>query len=218
MTPAPAVAGHRPGGQGTPGVLAAIAAIAAVAALSAAFTFIPWLHAHGLYLRDAVMGQGASGQWWRLLTAMWVHLGWRHWLADLLATAGLLLLVGREARTLAMLAVLVACGVAVQLVLCRVPSVGWYGGLSGALHGLALWGGLRLLQGDGWSRGIGVMLCLGVLVKTWLEQSWLAPVVFDPQWGFGVVRVSHAAGALAGLALWLAQEWWQRRRGTTPAA
>ncbi|WP_420992910.1 rhombosortase [Cupriavidus sp. 30B13] len=193
-----------------------VAALAATAALGAAFTFVPWLHAHGLYLRDAVLGHGAAGQWWRLFTAMWVHLGWRHWLADLLAAAGLLLLVGREARGGAMFAVLLACGVAVQLALCRVPAVGWYGGLSGALHGLALWGGLRLLRGDGWSRGIGVLLCLGVLVKTWLEQSWLAPVVFDAQWGFGVVRISHAAGAVAGLALWLLQEWWERRRGPAP--
>ncbi|MDW3687061.1 rhombosortase [Cupriavidus sp. CV2] len=200
-----------------PGWLGVLAVLALTAALGAAFTFVPWLHAHGLYLRDAVMGHGAAGQWWRLLTAMWVHLGWQHWLADLLAAAGLFLLIGREARAGAMLAVLLACGVAVQLALCRVPSVGWYGGLSGALHGLALWGGLRLLHGSGVSRVLGVALCLGVLVKTWLEQSWLAPVVFDAQWGFGVVRISHAAGALAGLGLWLVQEWWQRRHGQPPA-
>lgn len=206
--PAPPPAAASP--STLPGVLAALAA---TATLGAAFTFIPWLHAHGLYLRDAVLGHGAAGQWWRLLTAMWVHLGWRHWLADLLAAAGLLLLVGREARGGVMFAVLLSCGVAVQLALCRVPSVGWYGGLSGALHGLALWGGLRLLRGDGWSRATGVLLCLGVLVKTWLEQSWLAPVVFDAHWGFGVVRISHAAGAVAGLALWLLQEWWERRHG-----
>jgi rhomboid family GlyGly-CTERM serine protease len=192
---------------------ALLGALAAMAAMSAAFTFVPWLHAQGLYLRDAVMGHGVAGQWWRLFTAMWVHLSWQHWLADLLAAVGLMLLIGREARAGAMLAVLVASGVAVQLALCRVPSVGWYGGLSGALHGLALWGGLRLLTGSGVSRVSGVVLCLGVLVKTWLEQSWLAPVVFDAQWGFGVVRISHAAGALSGLVLWLLQEWWQRRQG-----
>ncbi len=192
-------------------------ALAAVAALGAAFTFVPWLHAHGLYLREAVMERGVAGEWWRLFTAMWVHLGWRHWLANLLAAAGLLLLIGREARAGAMLAVLFASGVAAQLMLCRVPSVAWYGGLSGALHGLALWGGLRLLSGGGASRAIGVALCLGVLAKTWLEQSWLAPVVFDAQWGFGVVRAAHAAGAAAGLALWLLQEWWRRRPGQPSA-
>jgi len=206
-----------PQGAGKDGGAAAwplLGAAAGVAALSALFTFVPWLHAHGLYLRDAVLG----GQWWRLATAMWVHLGWRHWLADALAAAGLLLLAGRAARTGALLGVLVACGLATQLALLRVPGIAWFGGLSGALHGLALWGGLRLLQVPGLSRGIGVGLCLGVLAKVWLEQSWLAPVVFETAWGFSVVRAAHAAGALAGLALWLAGEWLGARRGTGSAA
>jgi rhomboid family GlyGly-CTERM serine protease len=193
------------------------AAVGAVALLSALFTFVPWLHAHGLYLRDAVMGHGWSGQWWRLLTAMWVHLNAGHWLADVLAAAGLLLLIARETRSGAMLVALLVLGVAVQLTLLFVPSVHWYGGLSGALHGLALWGGLRLMHGEAGSRQIGVVLTIGGLVKVWLEQSWLAAVVFDPDWGFGVVRGAHAAGAIAGFALWLLQDWWRRRSAAPPA-
>jgi len=196
------------GGSGAtwPGVLAAIAAVWAVSAL---MTFVPALHAGGLYLRDAVR---LEGQWWRLAGAMWVHLDWRHWLADAGAAAGLLLLAGRAASARSMLLVLVVCGIAVQLALLRVPAVGWYGGLSGALHGLALWGALGLLRLPGLSRLIGVVLCVGVIAKVWLEQSWLAPVVFDPAWGFGVVRAAHAAGAVAGFACWLLQEWWYSRR------
>ncbi|WP_039010145.1 rhombosortase [Cupriavidus sp. IDO] len=195
-----------------PGVLAAIAA---VWALSALFTFVPWLHAHGLFLRDAVR---TDHEWWRLLSAMWAHLGWRHWLADACAAAGLLLLAGREARARDMLLVLLICGVAAQIALLRVSAVGWYGGLSGALHGLALWGALTLLRGAGLSRVIGVLLSLGVLVKVWLEQSWLAPIVFEPSWGFGVVRAAHATGAVAGLVCWVLQEWWRGRAGGGPDA
>ncbi|MNT45435.1 Rhomboid family protein [compost metagenome] len=153
-----------------------------------------------------------DGQWWRLATAMWVHLGGRHWLADLLAATGLLAVAGRTASARSMLLVLVACGIAVQVALLRVPAVSWYGGLSGALHGLALWGALGLLRAPGFSRALGVLLCLGVLVKVWLEQSWLAPVVFEPALGFGVVRAAHAAGAVAGLLCWVLQEWWLARR------
>ncbi|SDD24342.1 rhomboid family GlyGly-CTERM serine protease [Cupriavidus sp. YR651] len=194
-------------GPGWPAMLATVAGVAIVAAL---FTFVPWLHAHGLYLRDAVY---VDHQWWRVVTAMWVHLDWRHWLADVAAAAGLLLLAGRATRVREMLAVLLVSGLAVQIALLRIPSIGWYGGLSGALHGLALWAGLRLLQAPGWSRGIGVVMCLVVLGKIWIEQSWLAAVVFDPSWGFGVVRAAHAAGAVAGLACWVLQEWWGTRRG-----
>lgn len=188
-----------------------LATVAGVAALAALFTFMPWLHAHGLYLRDAVR---IDGQWWRIVTAMWVHLDVKHYIADVAATSGLLLLAGRIARVRAMLAVLVISGLAVQVALLRLPAIGWYGGLSGAAHGLALWAALRLLQAPGVSRLIGVVTCVIVLGKVWLEQSWLAAIVFDPQWGFGVVRAAHAAGAVAGLACWLVQEWWIQRRGT----
>lgn len=188
---------------------AMLATIAAVAALAAFFTFVPWLHAHGLYVRDAVR---FDHQWWRLVTAMWAHLDWRHWLGDVAAASGLLLLAGRETRPRAMLTVLVICGITVQIALLRLPAIGWYGGLSGALHGLALWTGLRLLPAPGLSRLIGVVTCVAVLAKVWIEQSWLAAIVFDPSWGFGVVRAAHAAGAVAGLACWLAQEWWGNRR------
>ncbi|MBR7540169.1 hypothetical protein KC221_28705, partial [Mycobacterium tuberculosis] len=80
------------------------------------FTFMPWLHAHGLYLRDAVR---IDGQWWRIVTAMWVHLDGKHYIADVAATSGLLLLAGRIARVRAMLAVLVISGLAVQVALLR---------------------------------------------------------------------------------------------------
>lgn len=190
---------------GWPAMLATVAGMAAVAAL---FSFVPWMHAHGLYVRDAVR---LDHQWWRLVTAMWVHLGWQHYLADVAATAGLLLLAGRVTRVREMVTVLLICGVAAQVALLRMPAVGWYGGLSGAAHGLALWTALRLLPVPGWSRLIGVVTCVIVLGKVWIEQSWLAAIVFDPSWGFGVVRGAHAAGAVAGLACWLLQEWWGQR-------
>ena len=185
------------------------AACAGVAALSAAFSFMPWLYAVGLYQRDAVR----TGQWWRIVTAMWVHLDTWHWLADAMAAAGLILLLARVLRPHVIVGALVVCGVLVQIALLNQPTVQWYGGLSGALHGLAAWGGLRLLRPstdaaeDRFSRWIGVALCAGVLVKVWLEQSWLSPIAFDPHWGFGVVRIAHAFGAASGLLIWVLGEW-----------
>jgi rhomboid family GlyGly-CTERM serine protease len=187
-----------------------------VAALSAAFSFVPWLYAVGLYQREAVR----AGQWWRIVTAMWVHLDTWHWLADAMAAAGLILLLARVLRPHVIVGALVVCGVLVQIALLNQPTVQWYGGLSGALHGLAAWGGLRLLKPsadgaeDRFSRWIGVALCVGVLVKVWLEQSWLSPIAYDPHWGFGVVRIAHAFGAASGLLIWVLGEW--RHRDNRP--
>lgn len=187
-----------------------------VALLSAAFSFVPWLHAVGLYQRDAVR----AGQWWRIVTAMWVHLDVWHWLADAMAGAGLILLLVRVLQPPRIVGALLTCGVLVQLALLTQPAVQWYGGLSGALHGLAAWGGLRLLkpaaeaEDDRISRWIGVALCVGVLVKVWLEQSWLSPIAFDPHWGFGVVHIAHAFGAGSGLLIWVLGEWRVKGRST----
>lgn len=92
---------------------------AGVFALSAAFSFVPWLHAIGLYQRDGVRG----GQWWRIVTAMWVHLDAWHWLADCMAATGLILLLSRVLRPDAIVGALVACGVLVQLALLNQPTV-----------------------------------------------------------------------------------------------
>ena len=185
-----------------------------MAALSAAFSFVPWLYAVGLYQRETVR----AGQWWRIVTAMWVHLDTWHWLADAMAAVGLILLLARVLRPQAIVGALVVCGVLVQIALLTQPTVQWYGGLSGALHGLAAWGGLRLLKPstsdveDHFSRWIGVALCVGVLAKVWLEQSWLSPIAYDPHWGFGVVRIAHAFGAVSGLLVWVLGEWALRRQ------
>ncbi len=109
-----------------------LATIAGVAGLAALFTFVPWLHAHGLYLRDAVR---LDGQWWRWprrCGCIWTGVTiWRTWPRP----HGLLLLAGRATRIREMLAILAISGLAVQVALLSIPSVGWYGGLSGALHG-----------------------------------------------------------------------------------
>jgi rhomboid family GlyGly-CTERM serine protease len=194
---------------------AVIGCIAAVFALSAAFTFVPALHAFGLYQRDAVL----QGEWWRVATAMWVHLNTRHWLADALSASGIVMLVAREVRVAQIGLALLACGVLVALGLLRSPEIAWYAGLSGAIHGLIVWGGIRLFEAREaplLSRLIGVAMCVVVLVKLWLEQSWLSPVVWNAEWGFGVVRQAHALGGFAGVLWWLLEGWRRRRFGRRP--
>lgn len=207
-----------------------------VAALAAVFT-LPAFAEWGTYRRELVLG----GEVWRLATAMWVHLTWAHWAANSMAAAGLILLGTAAALSLRQLMLtLLVCGLAVTVALLRVPEVGWYAGLSGALHGLALWLGITLATRPGPAvsaekggpsseaigasitsqrlRLLGVVLCAGVLVKLWFEQSWLSPVAHDPAWGFGVVRVAHGLGTVSGALWWCFGQWRMRRRQAATAA
>jgi len=211
----------------------ALALAGSVAALAAVFT-LPALAEWGTYRREAVL----NGEVWRLATAMWVHLSWMHWAANSMAAAGLILLGVAANMPLRHLGLaLLVCGLAVTVALLRVPDVAWYAGLSGALHGVALWLGITLATraGPAQSAGgvepspesaaagtaaqrlrlLGVALCAGVLVKLWFEQSWLSPVAYDPTWGFGVVRVAHGLGTFSGALWWCFGQWRTRRR---PAA
>lgn len=191
--------------------------ILGMAALGALCTGVPALADALIYRRDAVL----SGQAWRLVTAMWVHLSWTHWLANSMAMAGLVLLGTAAALPVRQLVgTVLICGVAVTAALLRVPEVAWYAGLSGALHGVALWLGIVLATRAGeptiaqhW-RWLGVLMCGGVLVKLWLEHSWLSPLVHDPDWGFGVARIAHALGAISGAVWWCVGQWRMRRRPT----
>ncbi len=91
------------------------------------------------YDRDAL----AAGQIWRLLTANFIHLGWAHLLLNL---AGFLLigwLFADEERPATWLVVLLACCMASSLGLYWLtPEIRWVVGMSGALHGLFVFGAL----------------------------------------------------------------------------
>ena len=63
------------------------------------------------------------------------------------------------------------------------------------------------------SKGLTLKEAAREALRAWAAQegdlSW--DPLFDPSWGFGVVRGAHAAGAVAGLGCWLLQEWWVAR-------
>lgn len=137
----------------------------------------------------------AHGEWWRLATGHWVHLGVRHLLAD---AAGLVLLWMLYARALsprAWLLVLACSTAAIDAGLWwGEPSLQWYVGISGLLHGAwaagAAAGALRRDR-QGW-----IMLAL-LAIKLVLEQRSGASLLVS---GFPVVTMAHFYGALGGLA------------------
>ena len=143
------------------------------------------------YERGAI----AHGEWWRLLSAHWVHLGAAHLLAD---AAGLVLLWALYARELSPAGWWWVLGCATAAIDAGLwwgePAVQWYVGISGLLHGAwAAGAAAAVLRGQrqGW-----IMLA-ALAVKLILEQRAGGSLFMA---GFPVVTMAHVYGALGGMA------------------
>jgi rhomboid family GlyGly-CTERM serine protease len=151
-----------------------------------------WARAGLSYQRTAL----AAGEWWRLLTAHFVHLDLEHALLNILGMVLMWSLFARDYRPrewLIIVAVILA-GVDAGLWL-RDTNVAWYVGASGALHGVMTAGTLAHLRRgdlDGW------ILAIFIVVKLSYEQ--LNGALPFSESGEPVVVNAHLYGALAGLA------------------
>ncbi len=137
----------------------------------------------------------AAGQWWRLLTAHFVHLDFAH---AALNTLGLILmwaLFARDYRPGQWLAIFLAAIAAIDIGLwLRDSTVAWYVGSSGALHGVMTAGTLAHVRRgdlDGW------ILAAFVVVKIGYEQ--VAGALPFSESHAGVVVDAHLYGAAGGL-------------------
>jgi len=140
------------------------------------------------YERDALL----DGQLWRALTGHLVHFSWAH-LALNLGVGALVVAVFR--RHLGWGAVLLcAVGTSAGLFLFALR-VRWYGGLSGVLHGLIVYGALASWRRD--RRPVWILAVLLVIAKLVLEAFRGEPGV-AALIGVPVVSQAHVYGAVSG--------------------
>jgi rhomboid family GlyGly-CTERM serine protease len=135
----------------------------------------------------------ARYQWWRLLSAHLVHLGWRHALLNCAGLTLLWMLFARElpARRWLWIALLAAASIDAGLWFLR-PAIDWYLGASGVLHGAWAAGACAMYRrGD----GFGAALLLLLIVKLVYEQQSGASL-FDG--ALPLVAVAHLYGTLGG--------------------
>lgn len=139
-----------------------------------------------------------AGQWWRLVSAHFVHLGWSHTLLNLVGLALAALLFGPEYRGRDWLTIAVASMATISLGLWLLrPDLGWYVGLSGVLHGVYAAGALRwLLRRE----PEGYVLAVFLVAKLAWEQVHGALPLSVTTAGGPVVVDAHLAGTLGGLA------------------
>ena len=136
----------------------------------------------------------ADGQWWRLLSGHLVHLGWRHALLNCAGLALLWMLFAREfpPRRWLWIGLLAAASIDAGLWFLQ-PTVDWYLGASGVLHGAWAAGACAMYRrGD----GSGAALLLLLIVKLIYEQQSGASL-FDGE--LPLVSAAHLYGTLGGL-------------------
>jgi rhomboid family GlyGly-CTERM serine protease len=137
----------------------------------------------------------AAGEWWRLISAHFVHLGLEHAALNALGLVMMWALFARDFRPAAWLLILGASIAAIDIGLwLRDSTVEWYVGSSGALHGIMAAGTFAHVRRgdlDGW------ILAIFVIVKLSYEQGTGA-LPFAHADGVPVVVVAHLYGAIGG--------------------
>ena len=149
------------------------------------------------YQRDQVL----AGQWWRLLSGHFIHLGWAHWLMNMLGLLLIHLLFEPFFKKWQVIFYLVLSGVLISLCMLTLsPGVGWYVGLSGALHALFIAGLLAQMRQQPAYAG----LILSILLAKLLWEQIYGPLPGSEQTAGGpIVIVAHSYGAITGVMLYL---------------
>ncbi len=93
-----------------------------------------------IYQRDVMTSEP-----WRWWTAQWVHVGWRHYLLNMMALTCLPFIFPQSGRFKLLSALLVLSPMVSVGLYWFFPTVYAYAGLSGVLHGLYTWAALMVL-------------------------------------------------------------------------
>jgi len=141
----------------------------------------------------------AAGEWWRLLSGNFCHLGWAHLGVNVLGLALVSGLFLRSLTPLWWLGLMLPGSILVGgLLYFMTPNVNYYVGLSAILHGVIVAGAVLDFKRD---RVANLILLVGVSVKIIWEQS---PYYMDDMSEFiggNVLVESHFLGTVVGLVV-----------------
>jgi rhomboid family GlyGly-CTERM serine protease len=145
---------------------------------------------------------------WRWLTAHFIHVNWQHALINAVALWVVARLFAPDLSPSRQLSTLVAAALAISVCLALLyPSIAWYRGLSGALHGLFFAGATIWLIKARPRRfrqlWLPSALFFGGWIKVVLEQPGGATTPYAEWLGAGVVPQAHLVGAACGTMLGL---------------
>lgn len=138
-----------------------------------------------------------DGDYWLLLSAHFVHLNWSHFLLNMIGLMLLCYLLEPRFTTLTWVSLLVFVSAATGFALYWLnPSVYWYVGFSGSLHGV--FAAALITQAKN-REPLSWLLIFALIVKLILEQYYGAPNSTAELIGGDVIVDAHLYGAIAGL-------------------
>ena len=145
----------------------------------------------------------ATHEYWRLLTAHWVHVNWRHLMLNGL---GLLLCMSIASprwliRHWVIYNLILAFGISILFWL-RNPQLEWYAGYSGVLFGLYLLAAVDLYPRE---KIVALLLAAAISIKVILEQTSDLQLNSSEFIGSPVIVDAHLYGLLLGLSIALVQ-------------
>ena len=145
-----------------------------------------------IYWRPALLTE-----FWRLWTAHWVHVGWIHFLLNMLAFA-CLPFIFPHARTRHMTLLLMVLSPFISLMFYWfMPHIEAYAGLSGVLHGMYVAVAIVYLKYPK-ERNFAVLVLALIVIKIIWENTWgnsrTAQLIGSP-----VLVEAHWLGALGGI-------------------
>ena len=145
---------------------------------------------------------------WRWLTGHFVHVNWQHALINAVALWVVARLFAPDLEPSRQLCALLIAALAISACLAFIyPTIAWYRGLSGALHGL-FFAGATLWLIEARPRSLQQLwlpsaLFFGGWIKVVLEQPGGATTPYAEWLGAGVVPQAHLVGAACGTVLGL---------------
>ncbi len=141
-----------------------------------------------------------AGQWWRFISANFVHLNWRHFAMNAVALVAIYALYPNVMNNMGWLLAFLLNSLAVTVGLWLFsPLIQWYVGLSGVLHGILT---MLILLDYVLSKSKLNILLLLVLVTKLIWEGLMGPLPGSETTAGGPIVVqAHLYGFLGGLLL-----------------
>lgn len=144
------------------------------------------------YDRSAII----AGEYWRVLTCHFVHAGWEHMLLNMLGALLILFLFVQLYAPFAWLTGIFCSmiGISTSLLLIH-PTLEWYMGLSGILHGLLMMGIIGEIKKGNWFYYFGLAAIVGKLAMEYFSgPSDITSRFID----ISIITSAHLSGAITG--------------------